>query len=169
MTGLPFDDSYEDDATETDDPNKSFADLRKAYNRSEKDRKAYEKEVTELREFRDKIVTEQREVSLDSIFKDVGLNPKHKTLFSKLNPEAEITPEAVKNFASEYELPTVMGEAIEGVTPAATGFNPIQAGGSGDLKIYSREEFDELIYTNPTLAGKLMEEGRVNLQRAKKE
>ena len=166
----PDDDEDSGDGEESgaSEANASFKDLRKAYNRAEKERKALEAEAIDLRTFKATTVEKERAVQLEVILKESGLSPKHATLFTKLNPEAEITPETVLGFAKEYDLVKSDGEGVEVPEKPASGFNPVSTGVGGDLKTYTREELDVLVYTNPDLANKLIQEGRVELTRTKK-
>lgn len=172
MTGTPFDDLDDEDESSEKEPeqaNTSFEELRKAYKRAERERKALAVEAEELRTFKSTIVEKERSTLLETILKENGLSPKHATLFAKINPEAEITAETVLGFAKEYDLVTTDGERVEAPEGAPAGFNPISTGVGGDLKQYTREELDVLIYTNPELANKLVETGRVSLTRTPKE
>ena len=90
------DDVEEADENQVDDGNKSFADLRKAYKRSERQLKANEKELEDLRVFKQTVVTEQRKGAIETTFKEVGLSPKHALLFEKVSPDVEVTPEVVQ-------------------------------------------------------------------------
>lgn len=121
------------------DTNKSFAELRKAYNREEKARKALEKEVEELRTFKSGVVEVQTQTAINSVFTEAGLNLKHAELFKAVNkdvtPEA-ITAEAVAKFASEYELVTNSGESVEAPPEKPAGFTPVTTGtGPGAQKL----------------------------------
>jgi hypothetical protein len=139
---FPFeDDSVQDegDTAPQADTNKSFAELRKAYNREEKARKALEKEVEDLRTFKSGIVEVQTQQAINSVFTEVGLNPKHADLFKAVNKE--ITPEAISKeavaaFAAEYELVTNSGEAVEAPETKPAGFTPVTTGtGPGTQKL----------------------------------
>jgi hypothetical protein len=139
---LPYDDDDavdEGNAAPQADTNKSFAELRKAYNREEKARKALEKEVEDLRTFKSGIVEVQTQQAINSVFTEVGLNPKHADLFKAVNKE--ITPEAISKeavaaFAAEYELVTNSGEAVEAPEEKPAGFTPVTTGtGPGSQKL----------------------------------
>jgi hypothetical protein len=111
---LPFeDDSDEGDTAPQADTNKSFTDLRKAYIRKEKDLKALEKEVEDLRTFKSGIVEVQTQQAINSVFTEVGLNPKHADL-----------------------LVTNSGEAVEAPETKPAGFTPVTTGtGPGTQKL----------------------------------
>jgi hypothetical protein len=137
---LPFeDDSDEGDTAPQADTNKSFTDLRKAYIRKEKDLKALEKEVEDLRTFKSGIVEVQTQQAINSVFTEVGLNPKHADLFKAVNKELSpetVTKDAVAAFAAEYELVTNSGEAVEAPETKPAGFTPVTTGtGPGTQKL----------------------------------
>lgn len=132
MPENPFDlaDEDENEAEVESEANQSFAELRKAFKRSERQRKAIEAELEPLREFKAHVEQEQRKGQIETVFQQVGLSPKHAVLFERVNPEAEVTPEAVQAFASEYELVTQAGDPVsapeqpQGFTPITTGTPP---------------------------------------------
>jgi len=161
--GFNFDD---EDDQEPADKNKSFADLRKAYNRSERDRKEFEKELVELREFRTTVVKEKREKAIESAFTEAQLNPVHSKLFTALNPEVEveqITTDAVAKFAVEYGLATISGEEAETPEPVQQGYAPVVVGNSAPLKRFSRTEWEQMAASDPAAAEKAFKDGRVDL------
>lgn len=147
---LPFEDDSDegDTAPQADAQNKSFAELRKAYNREEKARKALEKEVEDLRTFKSGIVEVQTQQAINSVFTEVGLNPKHADLFKAVNKE--ITPEAISKeavaaFAAEYELVTNSGEAVEAPEEKQAGFTPVITGtGPGSQKLDAEAILEKL-------------------------
>lgn len=106
-------------------------------------------------------------------FEKNGLTPKHAELFLKANPEAEVTPEAVSDFAHEYGLATGEPEPSgkkEETPPANEGLNTFgEAAGSGTAGStpaaqpqMSQEDFESLLATNPDEAAKAYAEGRVS-------
>lgn len=165
MTENPFEDDTDIDSSETEvelDDNKSFADLRKAYKRSERQLKATEKELAELRDFKQVIVQQQRESQLASVFAEVGLNTKHAALFEKVNPEAEVTPEAVQAFAAEYDLVTNAGETVEAPETPSSGFTPVTTGAPGAVTMLDQEDIRKLVKANDWDAiKKAYDQGRV--------
>ena len=56
-------------------------------------------EVQQLREFKAQAEAEKRESEIASTFDEVGFSPKAAKLFAALNPEGEVTTEAVRTFA----------------------------------------------------------------------
>lgn len=151
MAENPFD-LIEDDEEETNEneveageSNKSFADLRKAYKARDRQVKALEKELEPLREFKTQVEAERRNVALETVFKEVGLSPKHAVLFSKVNPEAEITPEVVQSFAAEYDLITQTGEGVQAPEQQPVGFNPVTTGSPAPVGMLSHEDVKQLL------------------------
>ena len=131
-------DEDEGEKTTGKEDNKSFQELRKAYNRISKEKKDSDKELEELRTFRTTVVEEKKEAAAKAVFVELGLNPQHAKLFKALNPglEAElVSAETVAEFAKEYGLLTPDSEleeddektASRGFTPAPTG-SPVQTG-----------------------------------------
>ena len=145
--------------------NKSFTDLRAAYNRLEKDKTAALKKVEELEAFRVEVVAERKVRATETAFKEVNLNPKHAELFSALNPELApeaITKEAVAAFAAEYGLANAEGEVAE-APPAPAGFTPVPTSAAQAPKgVLSREDWVKLADTDPTQAEAAFKAGRVD-------
>jgi len=139
------DDVEEADENQVDDGNKSFADLRKAYKRSERQIKANEKELEDLRVFKQTVVTEQRKGAIETTFKEVGLSPKHALLFEKVSPDVEVTPEVVQAFAAEYDLPTQAGEAVQAPEAQPQGFNPVTTGTTPAAGMLTHDDVKGLI------------------------
>jgi len=163
MTENPFD--LDDDVEADEEPseaagdNSSFAELRKAYKRTERQNKAFEKELTELREFKTTVVQEQRKGQIESVFTEVGLSPKHALLFEKVNPEAEITPEVVQTFAAEYDLITQAGASVEA---PAQGFTPVTTGTPSSVSTLTNEDVKKMLAAGEVDAvRKAFEGGRV--------
>ena len=156
------DDVEEADENQVDDGNKSFADLRKAYKRSERQVKAQEKELEDLRVFKQTVVTETRKGQIESTFQAAGLSPKHALLFEKVNADVEVTPEVVQAFAAEYDLPTQAGESVEAPTPQPTGFNPVTTGATPQAGMLTRDDIKALINQKDfDGVAKAYEQGRV--------
>lgn len=92
--------------------------LREAYDRVRADLAA---KTQELRQFKTEVT-----------FKEQGLTPKHAQLFLAANPDAEISPEIVQNFAAEYGLQPAQAAspapepAPEGHLPADGGTPPVE-------------------------------------------
>lgn len=133
------------------------ADIRKRLKAAE----ALEKEVEELRTFRQEREKVDRQNAVSTVFKDVGLNPKWVGFY---NAE-DFSPEAVKQWAIEQEfLQPVEGEPAP--EPAVAGFTPtvIAESASVGSKVYSQDEFMELLKTDPNKATQVHQAGRVKLE-----
>lgn len=151
MSNNPFDTS-DDDENETGADggtgaeSQNMADLRKYAKSLEKKYGQAEKEVARLSEFESTVLGERREQAVQGAFTEVGLNPKHAELFKRLNTEGEVTVDAVKAFAAQYELATVQGEQVEN-PPAAppAGFTPVTAGSPAPLAKMSMDDVNKLL------------------------
>lgn len=139
------DEDTDENQVEDGDANKNFTELRKAYKRSERQLKATEKELEDLRVFKQTVVAETRKGQIESTFKEVGLSPKHALLFEKVNPEAEVSAEVVQAFAAEYDLPTQAGEQVEAPTPQPQGFNPVTTGTTPAAGMLTHDDIMELV------------------------
>lgn len=159
----PFDD-LDDDLNETGGDGGTDSNpvkqVREALKRERQRAKELETQLNELAAFKASIEEKQRDEVLTVTFKEVGLNEKHAALFKKLNPEAEITADAVRAFASEYELPTVSGDVVTPPeAPAPTGIRPVVTGSSApDLGTVTIEDAAKL---PPEEASRLLAAGRV--------
>jgi hypothetical protein len=65
----------------------------RAVERAEAAEKAAQAAISELRQFKAEVT-----------FQEAGLTPKHAELFLTANPEAEVTAQAITDFAAEYGL-----------------------------------------------------------------
>ena len=149
-------DQDDDDETGTDGApgadSKNFADLRRFANKRDREAKQYETELSSLREFKEGVEKEKRASVIEATFKEVGLNPKHADLFSKLNADAEVTVDIVKNFASEYELPTIAGQSVPPVDAPPAGFNPVTSGSPAPLAKLTMEDINKMLASGDTAA-----------------
>ncbi len=172
FAGLDLGDDDDDEPTSVTPPageNKSFQDLRKAVRAAKKALKEKDTQLAELSEFRKGVEAEKRTAALQTVFTEAQLDPDYAKLFEKVNPEAEVTVDTVKAFASEYKLPTIEGGSVEAPVETPAGFTPVVTNQGGGLKTYSREEIEALAYTNADLANKAIAENRVNWAPTKKE
>ena len=154
----------EDEDQEFDGQSSSMQQLRKAYNRMERENKALKQENDELVGFRGEVLKERKDKAIASSFEEVGLNPKHAKLFQALNPEVEIeqiTPQSVAAFAAEYALVTTEGGEV--AAPEPTGYAPVTTGQASKVSALSRDEWIKLAQTDQLAAQKAWEDGRVDL------
>ncbi len=132
----------------------SMKELRDAYKRIEKENKAFKADQA-------KREADSRNALVASTFKEVGLNEKHATLFAKVNPEVEVTADAVKAFAAEYDLTTSDGGTVDAPAPvdAPSGPKPVMTGSAApDLGTLTPEEAMKLPVEE---RNKLKEAGRI--------
>jgi hypothetical protein len=110
MSDNPFLDADEDENStpEGADGNQNFKQLRSYARKQEQLAKQLQAENLALKTR----VTE-------SAFKEAGLSEKHASLFAKVH-EGDVTPEAVIQFATEYELPRREAPAVIAEDGAAT-------------------------------------------------
>jgi hypothetical protein len=150
--------------------NKSFADLRKYAKRMEREVKEAKAANETLTAFQAEVLAERKAAALDTVFKEVGLSPKHAALFAKVNPDAEPTADAVKAFAAEYELATVQGEAVEAPEPEAEGLTPIVKGsaptGAASGNKVTAADWLKMQATDPVKAKRLFDGGLVDMESA---
>ncbi len=155
-----FLDDNEDENTGTEDKSASaFAAMRKEL-------KASKKELEELRTFRAEQATLQRATAIQTVAKELGINPKHAGFYPI---EQEPTPEAIKAWAIETDLLQVEeGEASEPPPSTETGFTPtvVSGGATPGAKVYTAEEFDQLMEVDPTKAMQVYKAGRVQKEQA---
>ena len=163
-----FDESASDETDDREETpqSKPFTELRGHARKLEKQLRTYEKELADLRAYREEHVKVERTTAIESTFKEVGLNPKHAKLYSALNPDVEpaaITKEAIATFASEYSLAPEEGSVVEAPLQA-TGFVPTSTSmASAPSGVVSRDEWMRLSATDPVKAEALWSAGRVDL------
>lgn len=128
-----------------------------------------------------------RDLAVSTAFKEAQLNAKHAELFMKVHPEGEdITVDAVRKFAQDYELQPQQAPQQPGTPPqpsnqpegrvvqpnpeaglagmagaggASTGTNPPSSPGQK----MSQAEFQKLIQTDRAAAIQAYAEGRVQV------
>lgn len=150
----------EDDTQPEESDNRSFAELRKAYGRLEKQNKAAASELEELRAFKVEREQQERHQAIAATFTEIGLNPKH----AKFYQGEDATPEAIKAWAVAEDFLPADGELPEPAA-ATSGYTPTVITDPKTLgsRNYSVSEWKELARTNPDLAQRLHAEGRVDL------
>jgi hypothetical protein len=122
--------------------------------------KVDEKELEELRAYRETTQAEKRQQAIASAFEEAGLPSKASRLFDALNPDSEPTADAIKAFSEEY--------GINPDPPKPTGFTPtvVQGSRTPAAKKYTRQEMEEIARDNPARARALAEAGRVQWSNA---
>jgi len=129
--------------------------LRDALKAKDKERKELLTELEELRSFKQEMAHRESVANAAKVFSAVGLSEKQAELFIKLNPEAEVNPETVREFAESYGLPVSEKEASQDVP-----FKPVEGGVPADGKL-SRDDLSALYRENPAAALKALQDGRV--------
>ena len=141
--------------------------MRKELERREKELKRLSKANEELSAFKETVVREQTTSKVQTVFTEIGLNPKMSGLFlASHDVGSEVTPEAVKTWASEYGL--VSAESTPEPEPAqpvaeAPVFTPTTVGvPPAGPKIYSRAEFLDIYNRDPNAAAEIKRRGLVD-------
>lgn len=122
-------------------------------------------ELKELREFKTTTVETTRTNTAKEVFKKLELPEEQAALFLK-NHEGDVTADAIKQFVVDYKLPA-KSEEIEGTRSSESKSEGFEAGGSNDATAQGRQKItrkalDELMYTDPVQAGKLVDAGLVD-------
>lgn len=142
---LDLDDYPGGDESDSGAESKDFVTLRKYARKQEREAKALAAEIETLRAFKAEVEQAKRAETLVSTFKEVGLSEKHAELFAKVNPEAEITADAVKAFANEYSLPTVETQEVPDAPDVQpNGFTPVVTGHGPAIEQVSIDDIDKL-------------------------
>ncbi len=157
-----------DTAPQATEDNKTIKQMRDALDRAEKRVKSYERQVEKLSEFQTSVLTERKNQAVTQVFTEVGLSPKHAELFKKVNPDLEVdavTADAVKAFASEYELAASGGEVPDAPEVKPEGFTPVTTGTGPGTLTQDADGIEELLKSGD-LEGirRAFESGRVNKQ-----
>jgi septal ring factor EnvC (AmiA/AmiB activator) len=156
---LDVDDTGEGQDDQQQPQNSAFKQLRAHARKLEKDLKDRDKELEDLRTFRQNLEKEQREGNAKSKFKALGLAEKQADLFLTKNPEGDVTDDAVRTFAVEYGLITPSEDGSDD----QSGFTPAPADGSpAGSKQLTNEEFWTLYGENPSAALEAAKKGRVS-------
>jgi len=130
-----------------------------ALRQQEKRAKAAEKELEELRKFREETVAKEKVATL----KDAGLSPFHTKAYLKFY--GEVSEENLSAYKLEAGLempePDETPEPIPVPEVVRGGFAPSQVGSPVPAKVYSQKEWAELGLKDPVLAQRLLNEKRV--------
>lgn len=163
----PFADELEEDASEGSE-NKSFTELRKAYNRLEKQLKSMTPELDELRTFKEERIRMERNTAIEATFKEAGLNAQHAKLFAAMNPDADPSTEAVVEFAKSYGLvaddfsaSSEKGFEEANASDVEKGISPISTGSASSALGVEFDEWLKIASSNPDEAARLKKAGRV--------
>lgn len=143
-----------------DEDDKAMEKDEHAFAEQRKQIKQLNKELEELRAFKEAADKEARKASTAEAFKGLGLNPKHATFYTG----DDISTDAIKTWAMENELLTSEGEPDEATPPAPeAGFTPtvISGGTAIGSKVYTAEEFEALARKDPAKAMDASKAGKV--------
>ena len=148
----------EDEAPQEQDSN-PVKQLRTHADKLEKQLKARDKELEELRSFRDEFNNKQRTEKVSSVFTELGLNPTHAKFWQLENPETEPDATTVGKWAVDNGFAQATEEAVEtgGFTPTTT---PEGVAPSG--KRYTLDEWLNISVTNPAEGERILKQGRVD-------
>lgn len=116
-------------------------------------------------------------------FRTEGFNPKHGDLYAAVNPEGEITAEAVNTFAEDQGLPVLDGnqsgsddggESTSGAKDGTENLADMSGSGSGAgeggaggavPETLSRQEWQALYASDPASAKAAVASGRVEISK----
>lgn len=183
------DDDDNGDSIQVDDENVNFTQLRGYAKKLERERNALRKELEPLRELKVQVDTEKKVAAVSEVFKASGLDVKHAKLWTKLNPDAEATADAIAEFAEEYGLPKATDvvedkgtgdtadAGIQSGTVLTISDPPEKSGSSSGLAptqgstapgahvITDIDEAEKLLLSNPNEYVRLREAGRIKLDK----
>jgi len=157
MAEFDFVDDETPDTPEQPNPedSKPFQDLRKHT-------RGLEKEVKELRAFKEAVEAEKRQAASAEVFTGLGIDPARASWFKADNPEADPTRDAVASWAAAAGLIEAAGE------PASEGYAPTVVTDSsavGMAVITDPDEATKLFNEDPIRYMQLREKGRIKLER----
>ena len=150
--------------------------MRETIERLSKDKSGLESTVSDL-------TGQLRVKDAQDVFRSEGFNPAHGKLFAAVNPEGDITAEAVVAFADEQGLPlldgtqetsTEGGESTSEATDGSEGLAGMAGGGSGAgdggaggaaVETLTRAEWQQLATSDPAAAKAAIASGRVEISK----
>lgn len=113
-----------------------------------------QKQAEELLKFREETERLTRTASVAEQFNKFGLNQKWAKFFPG---DTEPTDEAIRTFATEYEL----GEVSAPAAPENKPFAPVKPGGSPSAAMVTYEDYQKILKENPNEAFQMVADGRV--------
>ena len=162
---MDVDDLLDEDEGERSTPEPRGNDAA-AQARIDREKQKLRKEVDELRAWKVEREQADRARSVEATFAELGLNPKHAKFYQAEDASAD----AIKAWATAEDLLGIESEENPSPPPPAptTGFTPtVIAGGTAlGSKVYTMEEFSQLLETNPNQAMQIYNAGRVALDKA---
>lgn len=144
--------------------NRAFAEQRNAIKKLERELKKAQSRIEQLTPYEEQVKMQ----GVKEAFSKVGLSEKHAVLFRKTVGEVEITEDAVRSFAEEYELPIKNAEPpqeTEVEQPPAPVFPPpVQGAGPGAPEgIFTPEQAAELFASDPERYARMRQSGQLKL------
>lgn len=142
-------------------------DQRNQIRKLQKDLKAAQKEAEELKQFKLEFESSKRFEATKSIFEDMGLNEKQAKLFTQLNPDTEVTEQAVEEFATDvlgFEVQYVDEDGEPTDPPEPDGFAPTPTiGERTGARQMTRVEWLNLAGRDPVAGQAALKAGKVDL------
>lgn len=140
-----------------------------------------EKELTKTRKSNEELAKENRGLKARDAFRGAELSPELADLFVAASPDAEITVDSVKEFATKYnigapqvpEVPAGGEQPKETVTPNTQGLEQVARAGSGagqggqpstETQVLSSSEFVDLLRTDKAAAQAALAKGLVKVR-----
>lgn len=143
--------------------NESIPNLREALKASQDKAKELETQLTEsnaaLKQFQAK-----------ETFRSNGYSETHADLFVKANPNVDVTPEAIQEFVTAYDLKPQAQQQVntEGMKDlsgvAQKPSDSINQMGTAETAQMTKAEYKKLLASDPTAAHEALVQGRVTLR-----
>lgn len=143
--------------------NESIPNLREALKASQDKTKELETQLTEsnaaLKQFQAK-----------ETFRSNGYSETHADLFVKANPNVDVTPEAIQEFVTAYDLKPQAQQQVntEGMQDlsgvAQKPSDSISQMGTAETAQMTKAEYKKLLASDPTAAHEALVQGRVTLR-----
>ena len=135
-------------------------------------REALDKATAEkgaLQEQYDTVSGELKGMKAKEAFRAGGFEDSHAELFVQTNPEVEITPEAISEFVTKYNLTpqSVPQQTLEPLADIANVAQPAtQPGviGTAEAGKMTKDEYKKLQVSDPTAAHQALIEGKVQMR-----
>lgn len=159
-----IDDDQDDTDSQTQRPN-PMRDIRNQLRKETQARKAAEKQATEYQERLKGYETSERQQAVSTLAANYDLNEKQVALYTKLNPEGDVTEASLEDFITNtlgFEI-----EYEEGDSPADSesgAFRPTPpVGRSVQGRVLSKDEWLELSLKDKGAAQDALQSGKVDL------
>jgi hypothetical protein len=157
------------------DESSNIPQMRETIDRLNKEKAGLQKDNGELQ-------SKVRVFEAKDAFRGAGYNPNHGELFAAMNPEGEITPDAVAEFAERQSLPPLSGdtgdssEEGDSTSDDAGDSNLAGMAGSGsrggdggaggaNVESMTRQEWQALHADDPAAAAQAIASGRVEISK----